>query len=154
MLARVEPTNLPAGGRSIMTAFVDVKFRGLRIAQKAKLIEGESDAFVEYETPLPVGAPLSVAEEGKPERRARVVRVVEHEAGAGTPGMRVVWERAASAPAPQPEPEPEPVPETAAAEPAVDESGASDLSSDGVVEAPVTTGNSSGKKSKKSKKRR
>lgn len=163
-----------------MTAFVDVRFRGLRVAHKAKLTEGEGGPFVEFEQPLPVGSPLSVVEEGKAERPARVVRVVEHEAGAGPAGMRLTWDAgavlreeaitvkvekaptfeepsAAVAPA-----EAAASPEAASADASSDAStdGSSDASDDGgersgdgTVEAPVQNGNSS-KKSKKNKKRR
>src|SRR5262245_27525377 len=113
MLAESSRRLLPAGGLSIMTAFVDVRLRGLRVAHKAKLTESESGPFVEHEQPLPVGSPLQVVEEGKEPRPARVVHVVEHEAGAGPPGMRLVWDAdaaKAAPPAPTP-PAPEPTPE-------------------------------------------
>jgi len=164
-----------------MTAFVDVRFRGLRVAHKAKLTEGEGGVFVEFEQPLPVGSPLSVVEEGKAERPARVIRVVEHEAGAGPAGMRLSWDAgavlreeaitvkvekaptfeepsAAVAPAAPSAPA-----EASSADVSSDAStdGSSidssddggDRSTDGTVEAPVQNGNSS-KKSKKNKKRR
>ena len=43
------------------TTFVDVTYRGLKLAEKAKLLEGEEDggAFLESETPLPVGTSLA-----------------------------------------------------------------------------------------------
>ncbi len=134
-----------------MTAFVDVKFRGLRVAHKAKLTEVDSAAFLEHEAPLPVGSLLSIVEEGKEPRSARVARVVEHEAGAGPAGMRLVWDADAVIVDAPPPPA-----ETSSADVSTDASddGAADRSSDGTVEAAVTNGNGSGKKSKKNKKRR
>ena len=150
-----------------MTAFVDVRFRGLRVAHKAKLVESEGGAFVEHETPLPVGSPLSVVEEGKEDRLARVVHVVEHEAGAGAPGMQLVWDsgavlreaitiRVEKPPVVAEESAASAAPEASSADVSSDASGdaSTDGSSDGTVEAPVLNGNSSGKKSKKNKKRR
>jgi hypothetical protein len=161
MLARVEPTNSSAGGRSIMTAFVDVRFRGLRVAHKAKLLDNETGVFVEHEAPLPVGSMLSVIEEGKEPRSARVVRVVEHEAGAGAPGMRVVWDLAAvvAAPAPVPVETSGPAevsgPADVSSDASVDgsEDGGADRSADTSAETPLG-GNGTAKKSKKNKKRR
>jgi hypothetical protein len=165
-----------------MTAFVDVRFRGLRVAHKAKLTEGDDGAFVEFEQPLPVGSPLSVVEEGKSERPARVIRVVEHEAGAGPAGMRLTWDSGAvlreeaitvkvektptfeepsaavAAASPAPEAAAAPVSADGASDASSDGSidssdDGGDRSTDGTVEAPVQNGNSS-KKSKKNKKRR
>jgi hypothetical protein len=160
-----------------MTAFVDVRFRGLRVAHKAKLTEGEGGVFVEFEQPLPVGSPLSVVEEGKAERPARVTRVVEHEAGAGPAGMRLSWdagavlreeaitvkvEKAPTFEEPSAAVTPVAPAEASSADSSSDASmdgstessdDGGERSSDGTVEAPVQNGNSS-KKSKKNKKRR
>ena len=154
-----------------MTAFVDVTFRGLRVAHKAKLTTTDAGPFLEHETPLPVGSPLQVIEEGQPVRPARVTRVVEHEAGAGPAGMRLTWVSAEPAPilAPAPAAAAEPDAETAvivdpaaATDASFDSSddgsdrssdGSVDRSSDSSVSGPVGT-NGNGKKSKKNKKRR
>lgn len=75
------------------TRFVDVSYRGLRIAQRAKLSEsGPAVGFVEVEAPLPVGTRVSLAAEGGFAVEATVTAVVEQEAGAKSPpGMRVEW---------------------------------------------------------------
>ena len=76
--------------------FIDVVYRGLRVAHKVKLVDG----FIELETPLPVGTSISVECEGKPARAARVAHVVEHEAAAKSPpGMRLTWVAAEESPA-------------------------------------------------------
>src|SRR5687768_3924143 len=78
--------------------FVDLTYRGLRIAHKAKLREDGEGSFVEHEAPLPVGTPLVVVRESG-EKTARVIGVVEQEAGAKSPpGMRLVWLDGAQAP--------------------------------------------------------
>lgn len=72
--------------------FVDVSYRGLVVARKAKLVADGDGAFVELEAPLPVGTAVSVAQEGAEAKAARVVGVVEHEAAAKSPpGMRLAW---------------------------------------------------------------
>jgi hypothetical protein len=141
------------------------------VAHKAKLLESEGGAFVEHEAPLPVGSPLAVIEEGKEERGARVVHVVEHEAGSGPAGMRLVWDANASlreaitvrVEKPPVEEAPGDVaPDASSADASSDAStdasgdASTDASSDGTVEAVVASGNGSGsgKKSKKNKKRR
>jgi hypothetical protein len=72
---------------------VDLTYRGLKVAQKAKFVPAGGDAaFVEHEQPLPVGSRVTVVREGKPPVEARVVGVVELEAGAKSPpGMRLSW---------------------------------------------------------------
>jgi hypothetical protein len=71
--------------------FVDLTYRGLRVAHKAKLREEASAVFVEHEAPLPVGSHVTVVR-GAGEREARVQSVIEQEAGAKSPpGMRLVW---------------------------------------------------------------
>jgi hypothetical protein len=156
--------------RSLMaTTFVDVTYRGLKVQEKAKLVEDEAATFLESEVPLPVGTTLALVGEAGPPRAARVVAVVEHEAGAqGQPaGMRLLWGEAVVTPPvviPVPEPPP-PAPEPAAepVEVSADVSGDSssagdpDASSDGSNGTPAPGGNgapSGGKKSKKNKKRR
>jgi len=78
------------------TRFVDVVWRGLRLAQKAKLSpSAETAAFVEIEAPLPVGTKVRLegaGDDGGFAVEARVVSVVEQETGArSAPGMRVDW---------------------------------------------------------------
>jgi hypothetical protein len=78
--------------------FVDVTYRGLRVATRARLTESSPGVgFVEVEAPLPVGTTLKLA--GDTTADARVTGVVEQEAGAKSPpGMRIVWgEKAAPA---------------------------------------------------------
>ncbi len=81
------------------TRFVDVSYRGLRVAQRAKLSEsGPTAGFVEVEAPLPVGTHVSLAAEGGFAVEATVMQVVEQEAGAKSPpGMRVEWAAAIEA---------------------------------------------------------
>jgi hypothetical protein len=124
--------------------FVDVTYRGLRVAQRARCLDAGGGAlFVEHEAPLPVGSTVAIIEraaadgsagpvDAAPARRARVAAVVEQEAGAKSPpGMRLelvgeATSRAAERPAGAPvavtvpvtvHPAPAPVPATAAAEP-------------------------------------
>ncbi len=77
--------------------FVDVTYRGLKVVHKARFRSEGKGGFVELETPLPVGAIVQIVEtEGAAPKDARVVGVVEHEAGAKSPpGMRLAWESAA-----------------------------------------------------------
>src|SRR5262250_2807688 len=78
--------------------FVDVTYRGLRVATRARLTESApGTGFVEVEAPLPVGTSIKLA--GDATEDARVTGVVEQEAGAKSPpGMRIVWgEKAAPA---------------------------------------------------------
>jgi hypothetical protein len=90
-------------------SFVDVAYRGLKVAQKARWQESEDGkAFLEHEAPLPVGARLDVTDEGST-RVAVVVGVVEQEAGAKSPpGMRLAWADALAAAVPPPPAAPEP----------------------------------------------
>jgi hypothetical protein len=73
-------------------SFVDVAYRGLRVAQKARWQEGDDgQGFLEHEAPLPVGSRLALTLESGA-REALVVGVVEQEAGAKSPpGMRLRW---------------------------------------------------------------
>jgi len=73
-------------------SFVDVAYRGLKVAQKARWQEGDDGrAFLEHEAPLPVGARVMIQLEGE-NREAVVISVVEQEAGAKSPpGMRLAW---------------------------------------------------------------
>jgi hypothetical protein len=151
------------------TTFVDVTYRGLKVQEKAKLVDDGGAAFLESELPLPVGTTLAVISEGVA-RTARVAGVVEHEAGAnGQPaGMRLTWAgEASSSPAPAPAPAPEEAPRAdAEAAPAVETSsddvsspGDPDVSSDGTPPPTPTNGTHPGayvpgKKPRKSKKRR
>jgi hypothetical protein len=75
-----------------MQAFVELRFRGLRLAEKARFEESPGGGFVEHEAPLPVGTSIAlVFPEG--EKVARVTGVVEQEANAvSPPGMRVAWD--------------------------------------------------------------
>ena len=75
-----------------MQAFVELRFRGLRLAEKARFEEAPGGGFVEHEAPLPVGTAIAlVFPEG--EKVARVTGVVEQEANAvSPPGMRVAWD--------------------------------------------------------------
>jgi|SRR5215470_10853476 len=78
--------------------FVDVTYRGLRVATRARLTESApGTGFVEVEAPLPVGTQIKLS--GDTTEDARVTGVVEQEAGAKSPpGMRIVWgEKAAPA---------------------------------------------------------
>jgi len=76
--------------------FVDVTYRGLKVAARAKLVESApGDAFVEIDAPLPVGTALRLLG-GEAPLDVRVAGVVEQEAGAKSPpGMHVVWGAAA-----------------------------------------------------------
>jgi hypothetical protein len=104
--------------------FVDLTYRGLKVAARARLVEtGKDAAFVEIEAPLPVGSRLMVG--GDVTSAARVVGVVEQESGAKSPpGMRLALGAAAAvvarpAPAPPPPvPSPPPAPEPVIAVPA------------------------------------
>ena len=80
--------------------FVDVTYRGLRVATRARLTESESGVgFVEVEAPLPVGTKIKLG--GDTTAEARVTGVVEQEAGAKSPpGMRIVWGEKAAPPKP------------------------------------------------------
>ncbi len=72
--------------------FVEVRYRGLRLAEKARFHESPGGGFVELEAPMPVGTPLALvfADGDKP---ARVTAIVEQEASAKSPpGMRVAWD--------------------------------------------------------------
>jgi len=71
--------------------FVDVTYRGLRVATRARLTESApGTGFVEVEAPLPVGTQIKLG--GDTTEDARVTGVVEQEAGAKSPpGMRIVW---------------------------------------------------------------
>lgn len=85
--------------------FVDVTYRGLKVAlgARATAVDG-SCLFVEHETPLPVGAPVTVARPGEAPVEGRVVGIVEQEASAkAQPGMRIRW-GVAEAPAREREP--------------------------------------------------
>jgi hypothetical protein len=76
-------------------AFVDLLYRGLTVTRKAKLVSDPTGAFLEFETPLPVGTAVAVSKDGQAPQAARVVAVVEHEAAAkGPPGMRLAWQGA------------------------------------------------------------
>jgi hypothetical protein len=83
--------------------FVDVTYRGLRVATRARLTESApGTGFVEVEAPLPVGTSIHLG--GDTTGAARVTGVVEQEAGAKSPpGMRIVWGEAL-APKPLPAP--------------------------------------------------
>jgi hypothetical protein len=78
---------------SLEGRFVDLTCRGLRVAQKARLTpESESAGFVELEAPLPIGTRVQLTGDGDFRVEARVVKVVEQEAGAKSPpGMRLDW---------------------------------------------------------------
>src|SRR5215470_5591683 len=91
--------------------FVDVSYRGLRVAARAKMTEAGPEAgFVEVEAPLPVGTRLNLT--GDATLEVRVMGVVEQESGAKSPpGMRVAWGEAAKAPSPSPIPSPSATPE-------------------------------------------
>jgi len=74
---------------------VEVRYRGMRYAEKARFHEAPGGGFVELEAPLPVGTPIALGFGGGPEgdKPARVTGVVEQEAGAKSPpGMRVAWD--------------------------------------------------------------
>jgi hypothetical protein len=106
------------------TRFVEVTYRGLRVAAKAKLVtEDAASGFVEVEAPLPVGSRLTVVD-GEQSFPARVVGVVEQESGAKSPpGMRLILGAAAQEPRPVAPAEPEPESGPAAA-PAAETSSA------------------------------
>ncbi len=84
--------------------FVDVSYRGLRVATRARLTESApGTGFVEVEAPLPVGTSIKLG--GDTTGDARVTGVVEQEAGAKSPpGMRIVWGEALAPPKPVPVP--------------------------------------------------
>jgi hypothetical protein len=90
--------------------FVDVSYRGLKVASRARLTEaGTETGFIEVEAPLPVGTQLTLT--GDATLEVRVMGVVEQESGAKwPPGMRVAWGEAARAPSPSPAPGPSPAP--------------------------------------------
>jgi len=81
-----------------MQSFVELRFRGLRLAEKARFEEAPGGGFVEHEAPLPVGTSIAlVFPEG--EKVARVTGVVEQEANAQSPpGMRIAWDAVPSPP--------------------------------------------------------
>jgi hypothetical protein len=86
--------------------FVDVSYRGLKVAVRARLLGSGPDGFVEVEAPMPVGTRLTLT--GDVIAEVQVVGVVEQESGAKSPpGMRIAWAAAAAVPKPEPEPEPE-----------------------------------------------
>lgn len=81
-----------------MAELVDVICRGLDVVRRAKFEPASDGGFVEMETPLPVGTPLTVVL-GDAVKEARVSGVVEHEASArSAPGMRLLWLDAAQTP--------------------------------------------------------
>lgn len=86
------------------TRFVDITYRGLRVAAKAKLVEqAPMTGFVEVEAPLPVGTQVTVVD-GEQSVAARVLAVVEQEAGAKSPpGMRITWAPVAERVVPKPQ---------------------------------------------------
>lgn len=96
------------------TRFVDITYRGLKVAARAKLVNETANAgFIEVDAPLPVGTRITLVDNGQ-SIPARVQGVVEQESGAKSPpGMRVAWgeaiERKAALVVPEPEPMPEPV---------------------------------------------
>ncbi len=87
---------------------VNLTFRGLNLnaAAPARLLDGTGvgdagGAFVEHETPLPVGSRLTVrSSDGTGgEKEARVIAVVEQEVGSkAVPGMKIAWVEAVVAP--------------------------------------------------------
>jgi hypothetical protein len=75
--------------------FVEVRYRGLRLAEKARFHEAPDGGFVELEAPMPVGTSLAIVVGSGPdgEKPARVIGVVEQEAGAKSPpGVKVAWD--------------------------------------------------------------
>jgi hypothetical protein len=96
--------------------FVDVTYRGLKVALRAKLTESSpTSGFVEVDAPLPVGTRIQLADGGKV-TDARVVGVVEQESGAKSPpGMRLSWGDAVAAAEPRSTPEGARAPEAAPA---------------------------------------
>jgi hypothetical protein len=68
---------------------VDLSFRGIKLARGARLDDQGDSAFVTYETPLPVGSKVVVDVPGSGPREARVVGIIEQEAGGkAEAGMR------------------------------------------------------------------
>jgi hypothetical protein len=127
-------------------SFVDVTYRGLAIAKKAKFREGDGGGFVEFETPLPVGSALAIVSGDSP-REGKVIGVVEHEAGAKSPpGMKIAWTGAKHEAAPAPTP-------AAAAAAPVEEAAPS--AEDGTPTAiePEMSGGTGEKKGKRGKKK-
>lgn len=83
-----------------MADFVDVTYRGLEVVRKARFQPEADGGFVELAAPLPVGATVTLLPETGEPRDARVVSVVEQEAGAKSPpGMRLRWRAEEAAPA-------------------------------------------------------
>jgi hypothetical protein len=78
---------------SLEPRFVDLTLRGLRVAEKARLeLESPTVGFVAHDAPLPIGTRLLVAGDDDFRVEARVVKVVEQEAGAASPpGMKLDW---------------------------------------------------------------
>lgn len=72
-------------------AFVDVAYRGLELGRRLKLREvGPRTAYLEYATPMPVGAGLVIRTDDGLAIPVVVIRVHEQVAGADMPpGMRV-----------------------------------------------------------------
>ncbi|HEY3357106.1 MAG TPA: hypothetical protein VGQ83_27905 [Polyangia bacterium] len=63
---------------------VEVRYLGILVARDARAREvGPAGAFVEVEAPLPVGTIVTLAPDGGPEIRARVIRVAEAGEGRG-----------------------------------------------------------------------
>src|SRR5262245_37617737 len=75
-----------------MSDVVDVTYRGLKVAQGARLVpDGAGGGFVEHDLPLPVGSKVTIVRNGQ-SMEARVVSVVEQEQGAKSPpGMKLSW---------------------------------------------------------------
>jgi hypothetical protein len=89
--------------------FVDVTYRGLKVATKAKVVESAPGvAFVELDAPLPVGTTVRLG--GDKALDVRVTAIVEQEAGARSPpGMHIAWGAALPSAAAEPGPAPETV---------------------------------------------
>jgi hypothetical protein len=94
-----------------MSELVDVTYRGLKVATRAKATPVDAGClFVEHETPLPVGAPVSLARDGEA-LDGRVVAVIEQEGSAkGHPGMKIRWKDDPAAAAPKKAPAVESIP--------------------------------------------
>jgi hypothetical protein len=119
---------------------VDVSYRGLSVGTSVALRDfGPSTAYLEVESPMPVGSVVDVTNDSGDGFSARVIHVREKTDSAPNAGMRISveelpasvqgwWQSQVSQedppvaaapppPAPEPEPEPEAAPESEAAPP-------------------------------------
>ncbi len=137
------------------TRFVDITYRGLKVAAKAKLVEQSPEVgFVELDAPLPVGTAVVLEDGGQPVR-ARVTGVVEQESGAkSAAGMKIAWGSALvkAQPMPQVAPEPEPEPEPEVLAELSTEPAAAEAAADAAADTSASPGGPNGKRRRRTRK--